>query len=97
MTSVGKGYWVPHGKATVEVLFNQTIHSILLQLCYIFHRSYDMSVYKENYPCKAHAEKLMLYEVKTNKRLYSVNKDSKMLTLEFYKIKNNTKFKLYYF
>lgn len=94
ITSTSKEYWVPRVTATIQLPQSETIHNILGQLCFIFHRSYEMSRYKENYPCETQANNLLLYEKK--RRLYTTTKDGKPIRLRRFGIKNGTELMLYY-
>ncbi|XP_057317722.1 uncharacterized protein LOC130662851 [Hydractinia symbiolongicarpus] len=94
VTSTSKEYWVPRVTATIQLPQSETIHNILGQLCFIFHRSYEMSRYKENYPCETQANNLLLYEKK--RRLYTTTKDGKPIRLRRFGIKNGTELMLYY-
>ena len=96
VTSTSKEYWVPKVKVTLLVDEDKTIKSIVEQLCYIFHRSYEMSKYKENYPCHKRSNMLLLYKKKHMKRMYSKKRDGSQIRLRHYRIKNGTEFILNY-
>ena len=96
VTSTSKEYWVPRVTTIIQIPKTETIHSILGQLCFIFHRSFEMARYKESYPCETQADNLLLYERATNQRLYSQGKNGEWIGLDHYHIKNDTELMLYY-
>jgi len=96
VTSTSKEYWVPRVTTTIEIATAEVIQNVLGQLCYIFHRSYEMAKYKENYPCETQAHNLLLYETTRKRRLYAQTNKGTPITLEHYMIKNNTQFLLFY-
>ena len=96
MTSTSKEYWVPRVTTTIEISPEESIMNALGQLCFIFHRSYEMAKYKENYPCETQAHHLLLYEIQRKRRLYAQSSKGTLITLQHYFIANHTEFLLFY-
>ena len=96
VTSASKEYWVPRVKVSLLVEESKTIKGLIDELCFIFHHSYEMSKYKENYPCHKRSNMLLLYRREDKKRMYRKRRDGTFMKLSNYKIKNGTEFVLNY-
>lgn len=96
VTSASKEYWVPRVKLSLLADESKTIKALVDELCFIFHHSYEMSKYKENYPCHKRSNMLLLYRLSDKKRMYRKRRDGTYMSLKNYKIKNGTKFILNY-
>ena len=96
MVSASKEYWVPKVKVTLLANVSKSIKGLIDELCLIFHHSYEMSKYKENYPCHKRSKKMLLFEKKHMRRMYRKKKNGILMKLSDYRIKNGTEFILNY-